>query len=43
MGVTAVPTFVINQRAVEGAQPYKELEQLMKINDVKKRDPNPGG
>jgi predicted DsbA family dithiol-disulfide isomerase len=40
MGVTAVPTFVINNRTAVGAQPYEALEQLMKVNDVKKRDPN---
>lgn len=40
MGVTAVPTFVINNRAAVGAQPYEVLEELMKVNDVKKRDPN---
>ena len=40
MGVTAVPTFVINNQAVVGAQPYEVLEELMKVNDVKKRDPN---
>ncbi len=34
-GVTAVPTFMLNQQAVVGAQPYKVLEQLMKSNNVK--------
>ncbi len=41
MGVTAVPTFVLKQQAVVGAQPYEALEQLMKANNVKKRSPNP--
>jgi len=40
MGVTAVPTFVINNQAVVGAQPYEVLEELMKVNGVKKRDPH---
>ncbi len=37
MGVNAVPTFVINQRTVMGAQPYEVLEQLMRVNKVRKR------
>jgi len=40
MGVTGVPTFVINQQAIVGAQPYEALEQFMKVNNVKNRDPN---
>ena len=40
MGVTAVPTFVIDNRAVVGAQPYEVLEQLMKVSGVKKRYPH---
>ena len=38
MGVTAVPTFVINQQAVVGAQPYEVLEKFMEANNIKKRD-----
>jgi len=34
-GVTAVPTFMLNQQAVVGAQPYEVLEQFMKSNNVK--------
>jgi predicted DsbA family dithiol-disulfide isomerase len=37
MGITAVPTFVIDQQAVVGAQPYEVLEQFLKTNHVKKR------
>ena len=38
MGVTAVPTFVINNRAIVGAQPYEALEGLMAASGVQKRD-----
>jgi len=38
MGVAAVPTFLLNQRFVVGAQPYTVLEQLLKVSGVKKRD-----
>ena len=37
MGITAVPTFVIDQQAVVGAQPYEVLEQFLKENHVKER------
>jgi predicted DsbA family dithiol-disulfide isomerase len=37
MGVTAVPTFVINRQAVVGAQPYETLEAFLKDNHAKKR------
>jgi predicted DsbA family dithiol-disulfide isomerase len=37
MGVTAVPTFVIDSRGVVGAQSYEVLEQLMRVSNVKKR------
>lgn len=30
MGITAVPTFVFDQRAVVGAQPYEVLERLIR-------------
>ena len=36
-GVTAVPTFMLNQQAVVGAQPYGALERFMKSNNVRKR------
>jgi len=39
MGVTGVPTFVIKQQAVVGAQPYEELERFMKANNVRERVP----
>ena len=41
VGVTAVPTFSMNQRAIVGAQRYEVLEQLMRINNVRKRTPLP--
>jgi predicted DsbA family dithiol-disulfide isomerase len=37
MGITAVPTFVIDHHAVVGAQPYEVLEQFIKKNGVKKK------
>jgi predicted DsbA family dithiol-disulfide isomerase len=40
MGITGVPTFVINRQGVVGAQPYEVLELLMKAANVKKRQPD---
>jgi predicted DsbA family dithiol-disulfide isomerase len=40
MGVTAVPTFLLDQRFVVGAQPYEVLEQLLNVSGIKKRDPS---
>ena len=40
MGVTAVPTFLLDNRFVVGAQPYEVLEQLLNVSGVKKRDSN---
>ena len=37
MGITAVPTFVIDRQTVVGAQPYEVLEQFLKASGVKKR------
>ena len=37
LGITAVPTFVIDHHAVVGAQPYEVLEQFLKNNGVKKK------
>jgi predicted DsbA family dithiol-disulfide isomerase len=37
MGVTAVPTFVVNRQAIVGAQPYDALETFLRDNHVKKR------
>jgi predicted DsbA family dithiol-disulfide isomerase len=37
MGVTAVPTFLLDQRFVVGAQPYEVLEELLTVSEVKKR------
>jgi predicted DsbA family dithiol-disulfide isomerase len=36
-GITAVPTFVISQRAVVGAQPYEVLEHFLEENNIKKK------
>ena len=35
--ITAVPTFVVNQERLVGAQPYEKIEDLMAANGVKKR------
>jgi predicted DsbA family dithiol-disulfide isomerase len=35
--ITAVPTLVLNQDRVVGAQPYGVLEQLLEVNGVKRR------
>jgi predicted DsbA family dithiol-disulfide isomerase len=37
MGITSVPTFVINRQAIVGAQPYDVLETFLRDNHVKKR------
>jgi len=37
LGITAVPTFVIDHHAVVGAQPYEVLEQFLKNNGVKEK------
>ena len=37
MGITSVPTFVIDEQTAVGAQPYEVLEQFLKANGVKKR------
>ena len=36
-GITAVPTFVINNNRLGGAQPYEMLEKMMEETGVKKR------
>jgi predicted DsbA family dithiol-disulfide isomerase len=38
MGVTAVPTFLLDQRFVVGAQPYEVLEQLLTVSGIKRRN-----
>ncbi|MCI0529526.1 MAG: DsbA family protein, partial [Nitrospira sp.] len=40
LGVTGVPTFVINGYGAVGAQPYKILERLVRTANVKKRQPD---
>jgi len=37
MGITAVPTFVVNHDAVVGAQPYEILEKLLLAHHLKRR------
>jgi predicted DsbA family dithiol-disulfide isomerase len=38
MAITAVPTFLLNQDKLVGAQPYKSMVKFMEINGVKKRN-----
>ncbi len=35
--ITAVPTSVLNQHRLVGAQPYEAFEELMEVNGVKKK------
>ena len=37
LGITAVPTFVIDHQAVVGFQPYEALGQLLQTKNIKKR------
>ena len=37
MGVTAVPTFMMNGMSLVGAQPYEKLVEMMEAHGVKKR------
>ncbi len=37
MGISAVPTFVLNRQRVVGAQPYEVLEQFVEACGVKRR------
>jgi predicted DsbA family dithiol-disulfide isomerase len=37
LGISAVPTFVLDGWAVVGAQPYEALEKLLLDNGVKRR------
>lgn len=37
LGITAVPTFVIDHQGIVGFQPYEVLEQLLKTKNVKRR------
>ncbi len=36
--ISAVPTFVMNEQKLVGAQPYEELERLLKANGVSKKE-----
>ena len=37
VGISAIPTFVLDGRAVVGAQPYETLEKLLLDHGVKRR------
>jgi predicted DsbA family dithiol-disulfide isomerase len=37
LGITAVPTFVIDHQSLVGAQPYEALEELLHENGVKRK------
>jgi predicted DsbA family dithiol-disulfide isomerase len=37
LGITAIPTFVIDQEGLVGFQPYEVMEQLLNTKKVKKR------
>jgi predicted DsbA family dithiol-disulfide isomerase len=37
LGVTAVPTFCLNERHLVGAQPYTVLEQFLSENSIQRR------
>jgi len=37
-GITAVPTFVIHQDKLVGAQPYETLQEFMAVNGVSRTD-----
>jgi predicted DsbA family dithiol-disulfide isomerase len=37
LGITAVPTFVIDHQGVVGFQPYEVLEQLLQTKNIRKR------
>jgi predicted DsbA family dithiol-disulfide isomerase len=39
LGITGVPTFVVDQQTTVGFQPYEELEQLLKKCGIKKLYP----
>jgi predicted DsbA family dithiol-disulfide isomerase len=41
MAISAVPTFVLDNQSVVGAQPYEVLEQFLKKNNAKRRNAEP--
>ena len=41
MGVTAVPTFIMDSQVVVGAQTYEVLEQFLRDREVRTRDSEP--
>ncbi len=40
IGITSVPTFVLGNRGIVGAQPYQAMEQLMNDSGVHRRPGN---
>ena len=38
LGITAVPTFIMNRTSLVGAQTYEKLVQMMVANNVKRRN-----
>jgi len=40
LGVTAVPTFMMNGMSLVGAQPYEKLAQMLKANRIQVRHQN---
>jgi predicted DsbA family dithiol-disulfide isomerase len=37
-GITSIPTFMLNQYKLVGAQPYEMLERLMEVSGVRKKN-----
>mgnify|MGYP004703591633 CR=1 FL=1 len=37
LGISAVPTFLLDHQSLVGAQPYEALEQLLLVNGVKRK------
>jgi predicted DsbA family dithiol-disulfide isomerase len=37
LGITAVPTLLLNRKMIVGAQPYEAMEWFLKMNNVMKR------
>jgi predicted DsbA family dithiol-disulfide isomerase len=41
LGITEVPTFLLNQQVLVGAQPYETLRNFLFPNNIETRNPNP--
>jgi len=39
LGITMVPTFMVDGHAMVGAQPYEAMERFMKAHNIPKRNP----